>query len=100
MYFWPCCRPRYATQYQFPQPDPLGCFFKFEFFKPWYCTNTTDFSFRSTASGTEVTWAMFMKNNFLAKASSLVMNLDKMMGESFEAGLVKLKEIAEAAAKK
>ena len=74
--------------------------FKFEFFKPWYCTNTTDFTFRSTASGTEVTWAMFMKNNFIAKASGLVMNMDQMMGENFEAGLAKLKEIAEGAAKK
>jgi len=74
--------------------------FKFEFFKPWYCTNTTDFIFRSTGSGTEVTWAMSMKNNFIAKASGLVMNMDKMMGESFEAGLVNLKNLVEAAEKK
>jgi Polyketide cyclase / dehydrase and lipid transport len=81
------------------RPDELVRF-KFEFFKPWYCTNTTDFIFRPTSSGAEVTWAMFMKNNFLAKASGLVMNMDKMMGESFEAGLVNLKNLAEAAAKK
>jgi len=74
--------------------------FKFEFFKPWYCTNTTDFILRTTDSGTEVTWVMSMKNNFIAKASGLVMNMDKMMGESFEAGLVNLKNLAEAAAKK
>jgi hypothetical protein len=74
--------------------------FKFEFFKPWYCTNTTDFIFRPAGSGTEVTWAMSMKNNFIAKASGLVMNMDRMMGESFEAGLVNLKNLAEAAAKK
>jgi len=73
---------------------------KFEFFKPWYCTNTTDFIFRSAGSGTEATWAMSMKNNFIAKASGLVMNMDKMMGDSFEAGLVNLKNLAEAAAKK
>jgi len=74
--------------------------FKFEFFKPWHCANTTDFIFRPSGSGTEVTWAMSMKNNFIAKASGLVMNMDKMMGESFEAGLVNLKNLAEAAAKK
>jgi Polyketide cyclase / dehydrase and lipid transport len=74
--------------------------FKFEFFKPWYCTNTTDFIFRSTGPGTEVTWAMSMKNNFIAKASGLVMNMDKLMGENFEAGLVNLKNLAEAAARK
>jgi hypothetical protein len=74
--------------------------FKFEFFKPWYCTNTTDLILRSNGSGTEVTWAMSMKNNFIAKASGLIMNMDKMMGESFEAGLVNLKNLSEAAAKK
>ena len=74
--------------------------FKFEFFKPWYCTNTTDFIVRPAGSGTEVTWTMSMKNNFIAKASGLVMNMDKMIGENFEAGLAKLKEITEAAAQK
>jgi hypothetical protein len=73
--------------------------FKFEFFKPWYCTNTTEFTFRPSEAGTEVTWTMFMKNNFVAKASGLVMNMDKLMGENFEAGLAKLKEIAEARTK-
>jgi hypothetical protein len=74
--------------------------FKFEFFKPWYCTNTTEFTFRPSGASTEVTWAMFMKNNFIAKASGLLMNMDKLMGENFEAGLAKLKAIAEAGAKK
>jgi len=81
------------------RPDELVRY-NFEFFKPWYCTNTTDFTFRPAGSGTEVTWAMSMRNNFVAKASGLVMNMDKMMGESFEAGLVNLKNLAEAAAKK
>jgi hypothetical protein len=74
--------------------------FKFEFFKPWYCTNTTDFIFRPNGSDTDVTWAMAMKNNFVAKASGLVMNMDKLMGESYEEGLVNLKILVEAAAKK
>jgi hypothetical protein len=70
--------------------------FKFEFFKPWYCTNTTEFTFRSSGANTEVTWAMFMKNNLIAKSSGVFMNMDKMIGENFEAGLFKMKEIAEA----
>jgi hypothetical protein len=81
------------------RPDELVRI-NFEFFKPWYCTNTTDFIFRQAGTGTEVTWAMSMKNNFIAKASGLVMNMDKLMGESFEAGLVNLKNLAEAAARK
>jgi hypothetical protein len=81
------------------RPDELVRF-KFEFFKPWYCTNQTDFIFRTAGSGTEVTWDMSMKNNFVAKASGMVMNMDKLMGENYEAGLVNLKNLAESAAKK
>jgi hypothetical protein len=73
---------------------------KFEFFKPWYCTNTTDFIFRQAGAGTEVTWEMTMKSNFIAKASGLLMNMDKLMGESYEAGLANLKDLAESAARK
>jgi hypothetical protein len=63
--------------------------FKFEFFKPWYCTNTTDFVFRTApAPRSPCPW-----NNFIAKASGLVMNMDKLMGESYEAGLVNLKNL-------
>jgi hypothetical protein len=43
---------------------------------------------------------MSMKNNFIAKASGTIMNMDRMMGESYEAGLVNLKNLAEAAARK
>ena len=74
--------------------------FTFEFFKPWYCTNTTDILLRPAGAGTEATWAMSMRNNFIAKASGLVLNMDKLMGESFEAGLVNLKNLSEAAAGK
>lgn len=81
------------------RPDELVRF-KFEYFKPWYCTNTTDLVFRPAGAGTEVTWAMTMKNNFLAKASGLLMNMDKLMGENYEAGLLNLKRQAEAAAAK
>jgi hypothetical protein len=81
------------------RPDELVRY-NFEFFKPWYCTNTTDFILRPSGSGTEVTWSMSMKSNFIAKASGLVMNMDKLMGESYEAGLVNLKNLAEAAARK
>ena len=37
------------------------------------------------------------KNNFLAKAVHLVMNMDKMVGGQFEQGLASMKAIAESA---
>jgi hypothetical protein len=36
------------------------------------------------------------KRNFMMKAMSLVMNMDKMLGGQFEQGLAQMKAIAEA----
>ena len=71
-----------------------------EFLKPFAATNATDFTFRPEGAGTAVTWAMKGENNFVAKAFSLFMNMDKMIGDDFEKGLAQMKALAEAGAKK
>jgi len=38
-------------------------------------------------------------NNFIGKAFSLFMNMDKMIGGDFKKGLAKMKEVAEGSAK-
>jgi len=40
------------------------------------------------------------KNDFLAKAVCLFMNMDKMVGGQFEQGLAQMKSVVEAAPKK
>ncbi len=69
-----------------------------EFLKPFPAKNRTDFSFEKTGAGTTVTWAMSGQNNFMAKAMSLVMNMDKMIGPDFEQGLASMKSASESAA--
>lgn len=73
---------------------------KLEFLKPFAATNTTIFTLKSGAEGTEVNWAMSGKNDFMGKAVSLIMDMEKMVGPDFEKGLEKLKEVSEAAHKK
>ena len=73
---------------------------KLEFIKPFAATDTTEFAFRPSGSNTAVTWSMTGENNFMAKAMSLVMNMEKMIGPDFEKGLASIKEISEAEAKK
>jgi hypothetical protein len=68
---------------------------KLEFIKPWQATNATTFSFDAVPEGTKVTWAMDGTNNFSAKAFSLFMNMDKLVGRDFERGLQALKGLAE-----
>jgi hypothetical protein len=73
--------------------------FKLEFFKPMTGTSDAEFTFKPQGSQTEVTWSMTGKNNFIAKAFCLFVNMDRMIGGNFEKGLAELKTIAEAAPK-
>lgn len=77
-------------------PERIGILL--EFMKPFKATNDTLFTFRTEGEGTRVTWAMSGKNNFVGKAIGLVMNMDKMIGGDFEAGLGAMALEAERAA--
>jgi hypothetical protein len=72
---------------------------KLEFFKPFAGTNIAEFTFKPAGNQTAVTWSMTGKNNFMAKAIHLFMNMDKMIGGQFETGLAQMKSIVEAALK-
>ena len=71
-----------------------------EFFKPFAATNMAEFTFKPEGNQTAVTWSMSGKNNFMAKAIHLFMNMDKMIGGQFEKGLAEMKSVVEAAPKK
>ena len=65
---------------------------KLEFIKPFAATSQTTLTFEPAGDKTRVTWAMVGQNNFVAKAMTLFMNMDKMVGADFEKGLAKLGE--------
>lgn len=65
---------------------------RLDFLKPMEGTSTTEFAFKPDAGGTVVTWTMSGTNSFAAKAISLVMDCDKMMGGYFEQGLDNMKK--------
>lgn len=67
-----------------------------EFIKPFSAHNATDFTFKPDGDKTNVTWTMAGKNNFVAKAFSLFVDMDKMVGADFEKGLAQMKTFAEA----
>ncbi|HLX72179.1 MAG TPA: SRPBCC family protein [Verrucomicrobiae bacterium] len=72
---------------------------KLEFFKPFKATNIAEFTFKPEGSQTSVTWTMSGKNNFMAKAVTMVMNCDKMIGGQFEQGLANLNSASRSPAK-
>ena len=73
---------------------------KLEFLKPFASTADTEFTFKPEGNQTGVTWSMAGKNNFMAKAMCLFMNMDKMVGGDFEKGLAQMKSLVETAAAK
>jgi len=72
---------------------------KLQFFKPFAATNTATFTFAPASEGTKVTWSMDGENNFVGKAFSMFMDMDKMVGGDFERGLASMKTLAESAPK-
>lgn len=67
-----------------------------EFIKPFAAKNTAEFTFQQHGNETLVVWAMEGKVPLISKIMCLFMNMDKMVGKDFEAGLQNLQRIATA----
>jgi hypothetical protein len=65
--------------------------------RPMEGTSTVEFIFKPDGDKTVVTWAMYGKNNFMAKFVSLFINCEKMVGPQFEQGLANLGKVVAAA---
>jgi hypothetical protein len=74
--------------------------FQLEFLRPFKASNIAEFTFKPDGNQTLVTWTMSGRNNFLAKAFSLFMDCEKMVGPDFEKGLAQMKSVAESTAQK
>jgi uncharacterized protein YndB with AHSA1/START domain len=66
-----------------------------DFLKPFEAHNFVEFTLTAQGDTTNVTWAMHGPANFMTKIIHVFMNMDKMVGPDFEAGLANLKAAAE-----
>ena len=67
-----------------------------EFFEPFQSKANTALTLASENGGTRVTWSMSGKNNFMAKAVGLFIDMEGMIGASYDEGLAMLKSKVEA----
>ena len=74
---------------------PSKVVIKLDFFSPFEAHNTAEFTMTPQGDATNVTWAMYGPNVFMGKVMQVFMNMDKMVGTDFEAGLQALKARAE-----
>jgi len=75
--------------------EPSKIAIKLDFIKPFEAHNTAEFALARNGQSTDLTWAMLGHKPFLFKVMSVFMDMDKMIGKDFEAGLANLKAIAE-----
>lgn len=68
-----------------------------EFLKPFESSSELTFTFVPVRGGTRVVWTMSGSNNFMGKAMSVFMSMDRAIGRDFERGLARLKDLAERA---
>jgi hypothetical protein len=66
-----------------------------KFTRPMRSENTAEFTFEPDGAGTRVTWTMVGPTSLMMKLMGIFVNMDKMIGQAFEEGLGKLKELVE-----
>jgi len=78
---------------------PRKIVIKLDFLKPFEGHNTAEFTLdppgNNTGDNTTVTWAMYGPSSFIFKVMGIFMDMDKMIGNDFAAGLANLKAVAE-----
>ena len=74
---------------------PSKIVIQLDFFKPFEGHNTAEFTMLPQGDATHVVWLMHGPAPFMNKLMQVFMNLDKMIGKDFEAGLVNLKNATE-----
>ena len=78
--------------------SPSKIVIKLDFFKPFEGHNTAEFSMRPESEAgpaTNINWLMHGQAPFMHRLMQVFMNFDKMIGKDFEAGLARLKTLAE-----
>jgi len=77
--------------------SPSKIVIKLDFFKPFEGHNTAEFTMQPErdAATTNIIWVMHGPAPFMSKVMQVFMNLDKMIGKDFEAGLANLKRLTE-----
>ena len=76
--------------------SPSRVIVKLDFLKPFEGHNVAEFTLAARDGFTDVTWAMRGPSPFMSKLMGVLINMDKLIGKDFEAGLINLKTAAEA----
>ena len=74
---------------------PSKIVIKLDFFTPFEGHNTAEFTMLPQGDATNVTWLMHGPSPFIGRIMQVFINMDRMIGKDFEAGLANLKRLTE-----
>ncbi len=75
--------------------SPSTVVIQLDFLKPFEAHNTAEFTMLPQGGATSVIWVMQGPAPFMSKVMQVFMNMDRMIGRDFEAGLANLKTMTE-----
>ena len=75
--------------------SPQKVIIKLDFLRPFEAHNIAEFTLVPAGGETSVTWSMHGPVPYFGKIIHMFMNMDKMIGTQFDAGLADLKAAAE-----
>src|SRR5882757_8856704 len=75
--------------------SPSKIVIKLDFFAPFEGHNTAEFTMLPHGDATNLTWLMHGPLPFMGKVMHVFINVDRMVGKDFEAGLINLKRLGE-----
>ena len=74
---------------------PSKILIQLDFFTPFEGHNVAEFTIQPQGGGSHVNWVMRGPASFMSKLMQVFINLDRMIGKDFEAGLASMKQVAE-----
>ncbi len=84
-----------AGQMTLLESTPTRTTIDLAFTRPFKARNRTEFTLEPRGASTDVTWSMQGPQPFINKLIGVLINMDKLVGKDFDAGLASLKALAE-----
>ena len=95
VYEWEGNKKAGQGRMEITEATPARTVIQLDFLKPFEAHNVVDFALQPRGDATDVIWTMNGKNTFMGKLMSVFLNMDRLVGKDFEAGLANLKAAAE-----
>ena len=95
VYAWEGDSKAGAGRMEIVEATPAKVAIQLDFIKPFEAHNVAEFTLVPQGAATQVSWSMRGPSPYIAKLMGIFFNMDKMIGQDFEAGLANLKTVAE-----